>query len=129
MFRHFFHHSLSTGQIDTGQLQKRFDLAITKKLAIIKLPPSFWMQDPKINPRADHLFWAALLLGDSQRASLAVSALAVEHEEQQKKTSRQKRVGLARTLDNSLHELLQLIAKEDKHLRLQIRRLANQVTP
>jgi len=47
---------------DPSMLQKRFDFAMTKKMGVIKLPPPFWMQDPKINPRADHLFWAALLL-------------------------------------------------------------------
>ncbi len=63
---------------DMDMLGRRFDLAMTKKLGVVKLPPSFWMQDPKINPRADHLLKVALLLGDDERCGLAVSALAVE---------------------------------------------------
>ncbi len=59
-------------------LARRFDVAMTKKLGVVKLPPSFWMQDPKINPRADHLLQVALLLGDVDRCGLAISALAVE---------------------------------------------------
>ena len=67
---------------DTQILGRRFDVAMTKKLGVVKLPPSFWMQDPKINPRADHLLQIALLLGDAERCGLAVSALAVEVAEQ-----------------------------------------------
>jgi hypothetical protein len=67
---------------DIELLARRFDVAMTKKLGVVKLPPSFWMQDPKINPRADHLLKIALLLGDADRCGLAVSVLAVEVAEQ-----------------------------------------------
>ena len=70
---------LERGKVpDLHLLGRRFDLAMTKKLGVIKLPPAFWMQDPKINPRSDHLLLAALLLGDRERWDLALSALAVE---------------------------------------------------
>ena len=52
-----------------------------KKLGIIKLPPPFWMQDPKINPPAEQLFWAALLLKDRSRIDQALSVLSIEQEE------------------------------------------------
>jgi len=64
---------------DIELLGRRFDLAMTKKLGVVKLPPAFWMQDTKINPRADHLLQAALLLGDRERCDMAVSVLAVEN--------------------------------------------------
>lgn len=63
---------------DLELLQRHFDLAMTKKIGVVKLPPAFWMQDSKINPRADHLLQAALLLGDRERCDLAVSVLALE---------------------------------------------------
>lgn len=63
---------------EPGILLKRFDFAMTKKLGIIKLPPPFWMRDPKINPPVEHLFWAGLLLKDRNRIELALSVLAVE---------------------------------------------------
>ncbi len=129
MFSHIFHQNSLAEQIDFDQLKKRFDPAMTKKLAVIKLPPSFWMQDPKINPRADHLLWAALLLDDPERAALAFSAMAVEHEERKKKQSAGNAPGAAETLENAVHDLLQLIPKENKALRLRICRLAQRITP
>ena len=65
---------------EVGLLARRFDAAMTKKLGVVRLPPQFWTQDSKINPRADHLFWAALLIGDRQRVDLAVSVIAAELE-------------------------------------------------
>lgn len=59
-------------------LTKRFDFALTKKLGVVNLPPAFRMQDPKFNPRSDHLLWAALLLLDRNRIELALSVIAVE---------------------------------------------------
>ena len=77
-----FSEMLSTirkNQIPNGDLlQKRFDFAMTKKLGVLNLPPAFWTQDPKINPPAKELFWAALLLRDKDRIDLALAALATE---------------------------------------------------
>lgn len=129
MFSHFFTETACMAQMDVDQLKKRFDLAMTKKLAVIKLPPSFWMQDPKINPRADHLLWAALLLDDRERAALALSAMAVEHEERQKKKSIHDTINLTETLEESLHNLLQLIPEDNQGLRSRIRRLVKRITP
>ena len=129
MFSHFFHPDSLAGQIDLEQLKKRFDLAMTKKLAVIKLPPSFWMQDPKINPRADHLLWAALLLDDPDRAALAFSAMAVEHAEQHRKQPAAAAVGADKALADTVRELLQLIPKEKQGLRSRIRQLAERITP
>ncbi|RUM39768.1 MAG: hypothetical protein DSY57_00715 [Desulfobulbus sp.] len=129
MFSHFFHRAALAEQVDLDQLRKRFDPAMTKKLAVIKLPPSFWMQDPKINPRADHLLWAALLLDDPDRAALAFSAMAVEHEERQRKQAAGDAPGLAEALEAAVHDLLQLIPKENHKLRSRIRRLAGRIAP
>ena len=129
MFSHFFTETACMAQIDVDQLKKRFDLAMTKKLAVIKLPPAFWMQDPKINPCADHLLWAALLLDDRERAALALSAMAVEHEERQKKKSVHDTTKLTQALEESLHNFLQLIPDDHQELRSRIRRLVKRITP
>ena len=72
-------HSLRQGVLpDSGLLRKRFDIAMTKKLGVIRLPSAFWMSDPKINPRADHLLMAALLLASQECVELATSVLASE---------------------------------------------------
>jgi hypothetical protein len=72
---------------DEGLLRRRFDMAMTKKMGIIRLPPPFWPRDPKINPRADHLFWASLLLLDRQRIDLALAVLAAEQAERLRSSS------------------------------------------
>jgi len=62
-------------------LKKRFDFALTKKMGVVRLPPAFWMQDSKINPRSDHLLWASLLLLDRGRIELAIAILEEELDE------------------------------------------------
>ena len=115
--------------IDTDLLGRRFDLAITKKLGVVKLPPSFWMQDPKINPRSDHLLWAALLLDDPERVALAYSVLAVEHEEQQKKLALKERVPVELILDGYVQQLLALMPDVNAERSLRMQRLVDSVKP
>ena len=97
--------------VDHDLLQRRFDLAITKKFAVIKLPPAFWMQDSKINPRADHLLQVALLLGDRERCDLAVSALAVEIAEKNMEHSLEQAV-------QEITEALLAIVPEDHKIQI-----------
>ena len=82
---------------DLDMLVRRFDVAMTKKLGVVRLPPAFWMSDPKINPNTNHLVWASFVLGDRQRCDLALSALAVEE---------QVRRATDFDLDDALHRLL-----------------------
>ena len=70
---------LAQGRLPAAaSLRQRFDMALTKKMGVVRLPPAFWPEDPKINPRTAHLFWAALLLQDRERMDLALAALAAE---------------------------------------------------
>ncbi len=114
---------------ESDQLRRRFDIAITKKLGVVKLPPSFWMQDPKINPRADHLLWAALLLGDTERVALAFSALAVEHEERQKKKPPGKREPVGLVLDRYLQQLLDLLPAGNGQQYQELGQLVDSIRP
>ena len=78
MFQQIFTALERGEQIDLNLLARHFDLAMTKKLGVVRLPLAFWMQDTKINHRSDHLLQVALLLGDRERCGMAVSVLAVE---------------------------------------------------
>lgn len=89
-------------------LQKRFEFALTKKLGIIKLPPAFWMRDPKINPRADHLFWAAVLLKDRRRIDMALSIIAVELAENSSPGS----VGCGQEVEEKARELVGMLLEQ-----------------
>ena len=101
-------------------LQRLFDLAITKKLGVVKLPPAFWMNDPKINPRSDHLLQAALLLNDQERCELAVSVMAVEAAEKPG-----HKPPLSRLIQETAEKLCLIIPEE----KLQIQKLANTLSP
>lgn len=112
---------------EPATLLKRYDFAMIKKLGIIKLPPAFWMRDPKINPRSDHLFWAALLLKDRKRIDMALSIMAVEQAETTSMDGdecRQKVVGMAAEL---IEELLEQFA--DTTLRRQFARELPRLVP
>ncbi len=129
MFVEVFRDMSMGKMIDTDLLGRRFDLAITKKLGVVKLPPSFWMQDPKINPRSDHLLWAALLLDDPDRVALAFSVLAVEYEEQQKKVAPEERVPIELILDGYVHQLLALLPEVNADRNQRMQTLVDSVKP
>ncbi len=129
MFSHIFDSTINPAALDPDRLGRLFDLAMTKKLAVIKLPPSFWMQDPKINPRADHLYWAALILGDTERAGLAVSALAVEHEHGEAGKTDAERTNLTRRLDRLTVSLTSQVDAANSELIERIRTTATEVRP
>ncbi len=108
------------GQPDPARLRQRFRLALTKKLAVVRLPPAFWVQDPKINPRADHLFWAALLLDDREGLDLVSSVIAVELAEQPPGRD----VSVGERLAGLAEELLDLVPPDRRdRLRQQVDRL------
>ena len=118
---------LARGRLpDKNSLRQRFDMAMTKKMGILRLPPAFWMDDPKINPRADHLFWASLLLLDRERMDLALAVLAAEQAERQRSPSpdQQELAGQAREL---LRHLLAVIG--DEQLRQSFRHGLERIVP
>jgi hypothetical protein len=129
MFSRIFDKPIVGGELDPDRLGRLFDLAMTKKLAVIKLPPPFWMADSKINPRADHLYWTALLLGDTERAALAVSALAVEHEHGESGKTKTQRTSLAECLDRLTLALTERMDAADSELIGRIRTTAAEVRP
>lgn len=95
-------------------LQKRLQFAITKKLGVIKQPYLFWPPDPKQNPPATHILWAALILEDNDNVNLAADILMQEHNErmaakaggQSKGQSLLKRQAIIQTTLEELKDLL-----------------------
>ena len=123
MFQQVFTALEQGKQIDYDLLARHFDLAMTKKLGVVKLPPAFWMQDTKINPRADHLLQVALLLGDRERCDLAVSVLAVETVE------RKEGVALDQIISRIVTDLLARVpSAKKKQLATLGRILVNEVS-
>ncbi|OQX17543.1 MAG: hypothetical protein BWK76_10435 [Desulfobulbaceae bacterium A2] len=71
--------TLRQGELpDRSLLARRFNAAVTKKMAVVALPPTLWPGDPKINPPAEQLYWAALALGDPSGRETATAILAAE---------------------------------------------------
>ncbi len=67
---------------DFAVLKKRFNIAIIKKMAVLRLPYHFWSSDPKINPSTEQLGWVALLLEGSGGIAQVESVVAQEVAEQ-----------------------------------------------
>lgn len=112
---------------DSGRLQTRFDFAMTKKMGILKLPPAYWMSDPKINPRSEELFWASLLLKDRERIDLALSIIAAEQEENSRNRRNEKRVGADEYAQELTEELL--LQFSDVKIRDQLRKDLTMLIP
>jgi len=67
------------------KLRSRMKAALVKKGGVLNMPPHCRPMDPKINPSALHLFWAAILTGDSNDFAAARNILFFEHSEHLKK--------------------------------------------
>ncbi len=73
---------LQRGQLpDAAAIRPRLSAGLIKKLGIIQTPCSFWTGDPKINPRSEHLLWAAILLADREKYAEIGAIIALEARE------------------------------------------------
>ncbi len=71
--------SLKEGVLPPGpSLRRRLALALVKKAGILQQPRPCWSNDPKINPEARHLLWAAVILEDFEAVGLAAGLLNLE---------------------------------------------------
>lgn len=63
---------------DKSPLKGRLHIALIKKEAIFALPHNFRVSDPKMNPRSDHMIWAAVLIEDKDLFDLTTTILFTE---------------------------------------------------
>jgi hypothetical protein len=61
-----------------ASLRRRLALALVKKSGILQQPRPCWSNDPKINPEARHLLWAAVIIEDVEAIGLAAGLLSLE---------------------------------------------------
>ena len=80
------------------------------------MPAAFWMNDPKINPRSDHLFWAALLTLDRQRIERSLAVIAAEITEKSKPGSPALQEVMAATVHHLIDQFFDQI-EDDKVCR------------
>ena len=66
---------------DPEPLKGRCRAALSKKLAIVSQPPTYWIDDPKRNPLTEHLLWAILLTGDPDLLDVIIGIVLMEQEE------------------------------------------------
>ncbi len=66
---------------DLGPLKGRCRAALSKKLALVSQPPTYWIDDPKRNPLTEHLLWAILLTGDTDLLDVIIGIVIMEQEE------------------------------------------------
>lgn len=98
---------------DAKRLRGWFGAALTKKLAVISLPPAFWENDPKRNPDVIRLLWAAIILDDLEGYKTVQSIMAVEKEEQHLRDSIPSRT------EEGIERLLFLASSAEMRNRLQ----------
>ena len=94
-------------------LRRRFDAALVKKMGVIKTPYSFWPADPKINPPAKQLLWAAILLHDEENFRVVEAIISSEVEEKlrakgQKDSLPVLAAKIQQILQSYIHEFVEL---------------------
>ncbi|MCF8055905.1 MAG: hypothetical protein K9K37_04600 [Desulfocapsa sp.] len=90
---------------DSAPLRGRFRAALTKKLALVSQPPTYWESDPKRNPDTEHLLWAVLLLHDLDLFEVVKGIILMEQAEREGLTAEQ-------FLDRAFVALLRLAPDE-----------------
>ncbi|MEW6594046.1 MAG: hypothetical protein AB1413_04155 [Thermodesulfobacteriota bacterium] len=70
--------------VPADPLRRWLDVALVKKLGVLKQPYLVWPADPKINPPAGVLLLAALLLDDADAVATVAGIAAAEAEERLK---------------------------------------------
>ena len=85
-------------------LRKRFELALIKKMGVIKTPYSFWPGDTKINPPTKQLLWASILLHDKENFGMVAAIISAEVEEKQRAKGKSAGIGEINSIVNELLE-------------------------
>jgi len=93
-------------------LARRFAAAVTKKMAVVSLPPALWPADPKINPPAAQLLWAALVLVDPSGRETAGAIVAAELAGRRRLTGEGLQRDVASTIARLQDEFLALAPSE-----------------
>ena len=113
-------------------LRRRFDAALVKKMGVIKTPYSFWPADPKINPPAKQLLWAAILLHDEENFRVVEAIISSEVEEKlrakgQKDSLPVLAAKIQQILQSYIHEFVELGQSES--FRENLKRTAAELLP
>jgi len=102
---------------ESSLLRRRFEVALIKKIGVIRTPYTFWPADKKINPYAKELLWAAILLQDKENYKIVEAIISSELEEQQRTKRLQNCTGdnareLKLTMQNYIAEFIALAPSE-----------------
>lgn len=90
-------------------LRKRFDLALIKKIGVVKTPYTFWSADKKINPASKELLWAVILLEDRENFMLVEGIITTEIDERQKVSGHSSNdISVQQVIDVFIQEFFQL---------------------
>lgn len=104
-------HSLRKGELpDLAILEKILAAALIKKLGVLKQPYHCRTQDPKINPPALHLFWAAIILEDEEKIDAAEGIVRTEFYDtaQVRSTAQGNPRSADKVIGDAIRELLSL---------------------
>lgn len=101
-----------------GPLRQRLQAALVKKLAMMRLQREFQHNDNKINPSAEHMLWAAILLEDGEAMETLLAILSTEAHDRHTAqrgamAARSSPPDLAEVVNASLHALLTLSTNKD----------------
>ncbi len=67
---------LKQGELPAGDpLRAKLKAALIKKGGVLQQPRPCWSGDPKINPLAQHMLWAAILLADGDSVEMVTAML------------------------------------------------------
>ncbi len=104
-------------------LKKRFEAAMVKKMAVLRMPHTYWQADHKINPSTEKMLWATILLEDRENFAVVEGMAHAEISEKTKEKNQEDLLALTEDILNTYTNNLLQIAPDESFRKILMKKV------